>query len=373
VAYLFNLNLFSLFSYATSGNDTFNGSTGNDYLAAFDGNDVINGNAGDDILLGMEGNDSINGGTGADIMVGGLGNDTYVVDNTNDSIIEYLNEGTDLVRVAIATANGSYTLSDYLENGTLTNTVAFNLTGNGLNNTLTGNAAANILTSLGGDDILNGLGGADTLIGGVGNDTYLVDNVGDIVRELIADSGTDLVQSSVSYSLDTVNAAGVENLTLTGTVAINGTGNALANTITGNSGANVLNGGSGNDTLIGGAGNDTLTGGDGLDTFMFNTALNATSNKDTITDFLSGNDKIALENAIMTGLGLTTGQLSADQFRSGAGVSTANDSSDRVIYNTTTGALFYDADGLGGTAAIQIALMGTTIHPAITYQDIFIV
>jgi Ca2+-binding RTX toxin-like protein len=248
VAYLFNLNLFSLFSYATSGNDTFNGSTGNDYLAAFDGNDVINGNAGDDILLGMEGNDSINGGTGADIMVGGLGNDTYVVDNTNDSIIEYLNEGTDLVRVAIATANGSYTLSDYLENGTLTNTVAFNLTGNGLNNTLTGNAAANILTSLGGDDILNGLGGADTLIGGVGNDTYLVDNVGDIVRELIADSGTDLVQSSVSYSLDTVNAAGVENLTLTGTVAINGTGNALANTITGNSGANVLNGGSGNDT-----------------------------------------------------------------------------------------------------------------------------
>ena len=119
-----------------------------------------------------------------------------------------------------------------------------------------------MLTGGAGNDTLNGGAGADTLVGGLGNDTYVVDAAGDVITE-VAGEGTDSVQSSVTHVL----GATLENLTLTGTTAINGTGNTLNNIITGNSAANVLNGGAGNDTLtdsgganvfIGGTGNDTL-------------------------------------------------------------------------------------------------------------------
>jgi hypothetical protein len=88
--------------------------------------------------------------------------------------------------------------------------------------------------------------------GGAGNDTYLVDNVGDVVTEAL-NEGTDLVQSSVSFTL----GANVDNLTLTGTANLNGTGNGDANVLTGNSGNNTLDGGAGADTMVGGDGNDT--------------------------------------------------------------------------------------------------------------------
>ena len=91
----------------------------------------------------------------------------------------------------------------------------------------------------GGNDMLNGGAGADRMLGGTGNDTYVVDNVGDVVTELDGE-GTDTIQSSMSFSL--AGLAFVENLTLTGTAALNGTGNALDNVIIGNSGANVLTG-----------------------------------------------------------------------------------------------------------------------------------
>ncbi|MFD1356274.1 calcium-binding protein, partial [Methylorubrum suomiense] len=112
-------------------------------------------------------------------------------------------------------------------------------------------------------NILNGGGGADTMIGGAGSDTYIVDNIGDKAVEANGGAGTDLVIASVSYSL---GGSELENLTLTGTANLNGTGNSIANTITGNSGANILNGGGGADTMIGGAGSDT---------FVFSTALGA--------------------------------------------------------------------------------------------------
>ena len=333
----------------------------------------LTGNVANNRLTGNAANNILNGLAGADTMAGGAGNDTYVIDNVSDTVVENNNEGTDLVQVAIATAGGTFVLGNHVENATLINTVAYSLTGNDLNNILTGNAAANTLTGGIGNDNLNGLAGADTMIGGVGDDTYVVDNAGDIVRELIADAGTDLVQSSVTYSLDTVNAAGAENLTLTGTGRINGTGNGLNNTITGNSGVNILSGGAGDDTLIGGLGNDTLTGGLGADIFTFNTALNANNNRDTIIDFISGTDKIFLENAIMTGLGIATGALTADQFFASSTAVRGNDASDRIVYNTTSGALYYDADGSGSGAAVQIALIGTTIHPTLTNGDFFIV
>ncbi len=189
---------------------------------------------------GNTGDDTLNGTIGADTMVGGLGNDTYTVNHTGDIVTENLNEGTDLVNSSI-----TYTLAANVENLTLTGTTAINGSGNALNNTLTGNAAANIL---------NGGAGADTMIGGLGNDIYVVDNTGDIVTETSTlATEIDTVQSSITYSL----TANVENLILTGTSAINGTGNALNNTITGNAAANTLNGGVGTDTMIGGLGNDT--------------------------------------------------------------------------------------------------------------------
>ena len=130
--------------------------------------------------------------------------------------------------------------------------------------------------------IAGGLG-ADIMKGGDGNDTYVVDKLGDLVTELL-NQGTDTVQSSITYAL----TANVENLTLTGLTAINGTGNILANTIIGNAAANIITGGGGQDVLTGDAGNDVFVFKATTDT----TKLLATS--DVITDFTTGADHINL-------------------------------------------------------------------------------
>ena len=229
-------------------------------------NRVLTGTTGNDSLVGGAGNDNINGAAGSDTMVGGLGNDTYTIDVLTDVISENLNAGVDLVNVAVTTANGTYIVAGNVENASLINTVAYNLTGNLLDNTLTGNAAANILDG--------GLG-ADTMLGGLGNDTYLVDNIADLVTETSTlATELDTVQASISYLL----GANLEKLTLTGATAINGTGNALANTILGNSNNNILDGGVGVDSLTGGAGNDTY--------IIDLTATNAL--QDTITELAAG-------------------------------------------------------------------------------------
>ena len=124
-----------------------------------------------------------------------------------------------------------------------------------------------MLTGGAGNDTLNGGAGIDTLVGGAGNDIYVVDVLGDIVTEL-ASEGTDQVQTALTYTL----GANLENLTLTGSAAVNGTGNDLANSIVGNTANNVLTGGLGNDTLNGGAGIDTLIGGLGNDVYVVDVA-----------------------------------------------------------------------------------------------------
>ncbi len=246
------------------------GFTGTISFSGTAGNDWVKGGTGNDDLTGGNGNDYLNGGTGTDFLIGGKGNDTFVVDNIGDIIAEGLNDGIDTVESSI-----TWTLKTNLENLTLTGTTAINGTGNTLNNIITGNAADNVLTGGLGNDTLTGGAGADTLIGDAGNDSYYVDNTADSITENL-NEGTDIVFSSVTYTLTT----NVENLTLQGTTAINGTGNSLNNILIGNIGNNVLNGGAGADTLIGGKGNDSLylglndnvvdnvnyTNGDGTDT-----------------------------------------------------------------------------------------------------------
>ncbi|MBV5297750.1 MAG: M10 family metallopeptidase C-terminal domain-containing protein [Rhodoferax sp.] len=279
-----------------------------------------------------------------------------------------------------ATGTGGYTLAAKI-------VTSLNMMGDANANLLTGAKYDDILTAMGGDDwmvgnagndTLDGGAGADYMDGGLGNDTYLVDNAYDWVVESSASGGTDLVQSSVTYALP----ANVEKLTLTGTASINAYGNTLVNVLLGNTAANVLDGdagndtltgGDGNDTLIGGNGNDALSGGAGSDLFVFNFKPSASANKDTIADFQSGVDDILLSRAVFTALGSSANGLTENQFWAGAGVVKGHDADDRVVYNNTTGALYYDADGSGTGAAVQIALIGTSAHASLLFSDFQII
>ena len=245
------------------------------------GTEAINGtgNAANNTITGNSAANILNGGTGADTLIGGLGDDVYITDG-GDRIIEAADAGIDLVKSSV-----THSLSANLENLTLTGSSAINGNGNALNNKIRGNA---------GDNRLDGRTGADTLIGGAGDDIYVTDG-GDTISET-AGGGSDLVRSSVGYAL----GANLENLTLTGTAAINGTGNLRHNIITGNGAANTLDGGAGNDSLIGGRGKDLLIGASGSDRFVFNAVTESaigTKTSDVIADFAQGKDKIDL-NAI---------------------------------------------------------------------------
>lgn len=322
-------------------------------LIGSDFNDNLIGNFKDNVLNGEDGNDTLNGKEGADNMIGGLGNDTFFVNHAGDVVHEYANQGIDQVSSSI-----TYTLPANVENLVLTGLLAINGIGNDLANTLVGNAAANLLNGGDGNDTLDGKAGADTMSGRLGYDSYVVDNVGDTVIEY-SNEGTDSINSSVTYTLPT----NVENLLLIGGAAINGTGNAMANSMIGNSVNNQLNGGGGNDILNGGAGNDVLTGGTGYDVFRFTTGGQA----DTITDFDVPTDTIQLENSVFAAL-TTPGILASDQFRVGT---KALDANDFIVYNKVTGILLYDADGNGSGAAARVAIIGADLN--LTNADIVVI
>lgn len=252
-------------------------------------------------------------------------------------------------------------------------TIIENATGGSGNDRIYGNAAANILTGGAGNDVLDGRGGTDTLNGGAGNDTYIMSATGD---KIVDASGIDKIYASVTMSL--VSYSAVENLVLTGSGNISGTGNGLANILNGNGGNNVLNGVGGNDTinggvgadrLYGGLGNDNLTGGVGTDAFVFNTTLNSSSNVDTISDFSVADDTIWLENAVFKSLTKTGALASSAFFASAAGF--AHDSNDRIIYETDTGNLYYDSNGSAAGGRIMFAHLKAGL--ALTYQDFLVV
>jgi Ca2+-binding RTX toxin-like protein len=254
----------------------------------------IYGFEGDDEIHGGDNSDFIDGGTGADYMAGWGGNDTYVVDNAGDVVHEVELHGVFLGGIDTVYASINFTLPDFVENLSLmTSAGAINGAGNELDNVIHGNESGNTLTGGDGADLLIGHGGsdtlrggnqndrlfgsedndtleggsgddeldggtgADTMRGGSGNDYYQVDNIADVVTEN-ANEGIDTVYSRISFTL----GANVENLVLvSGTGAIDGTGNALGNQIFGNESANELRGNDGEDLLKGGGGADVLRGG----------------------------------------------------------------------------------------------------------------
>jgi Ca2+-binding RTX toxin-like protein len=383
------------------GNDFLYGNEGADSIKGGNGNDRLFGGAGNDFLEGGSGNDILDGETGNDTMSGGLGDDSYYMDSVGDIIQgEIITGGRDLVYSSV-----SLNLGEFLEDLILTGDGNITGAGNGLNNLLVGNNKVNILNGLAGDDILYGLNGNDTLKGGdgndylngdgkfgiadgdgvdgnstfavpspvvlgsdlmeggKGNDTYVVNIIGDVVVENVAE-GIDTVISSISYNL----GANLENLTLVGSGNITGAGNTLDNVLTGNDKVNLLNGLAGNDTIYGGGGNDTLTGstgddilvgeagndsligGVGFDRFSFGTPgqafTTATSGFDTIADFQAGTDKIQLQRSSFTALTTLAGSaLKASEFAIVTTDVAAATSAGLVVYNQTNDKLFYNANG----------------------------
>ena len=248
------------------------------------------------------------------------------------------------------------------------------INGSAGNDTLNGGAGNDTLFGGAGNDNLRGGSGIDALHGGSGNDTYVV-TAGDILVEAKA-AGIDTVRSALTWKL----GANLEHLSLVGGNAVKGIGNAAANHLTGNNAANVLNGYAGadtlrglngNDVLNGALGKDTLSGGGGQDTFVFGHALSP-ANVDTIRDFSSGIDRIRLDDDVFKAL--TAGTVLADeQFHAGAGATSAHDADDRIVYDTSSGALYYDADGINGAAATQFAILGTATHPTLAASDFVVV
>ena len=300
------------------------------------------GNALNNLITGNTGKNIIDGKEGVDTMIGGAGDDTYYVETIGDTIVENASAGNDTVYASI-----NYTLAANVEALVLQTSSSINGTGNAVNNTIIGNN---------GNNVIDGGGGADWMEGRLGNDTYVVDHAGDYVYEDIG-AGTDAVMASISYML----TGNVESLTLTGSAAINGFGNSLNNVINGNSSNNYLDGGAGQDSLVGGVGNDTLNGGlgndmldggAGADFFVFNSTLGS-ANIDRIAAFSVVDDTIYLAQSIFNAFG-GYGAIAAGAFNT---TSAPLEADDRIIFNKTTGDLFYDADGSGRNAAVQFATL----------------
>jgi len=313
------------------------------------GNDQLTAGGGDDTLLGGSGNDTLSGGAGTDSLAGGMGDDSYVVDGVTDIITETAGQGTDTVLSSV-----TFTIVPLpeIENLTLTGAANTNGTGNDANNVITGNSGKNSLVGGIGNDTLEGGAGIDSLVGGTGNDSFVVDSTTDVITEL-AGGGTDTVRSSVTFSIAAL--AQIENLTLTGTANINGTGNNLNNVITGNSGNNALNGGNGIDTLIGGAGNDTFT----VNTLTDKLVENAGEGTDTVSSSVTFdlNTVANIENLTLTGAAALngTGDNNANSItgNTGANLLIGNGGNDTLTGGT-------GVDTMRGGLGNDIYVIGTT-------------
>lgn len=324
------------------GNDTLEGGNDDDVLLGGVGNDTLIGGAGVDLLQGNEGNDQINldndlgriNLTTASLQYGasgGTGADRFIVTNTTgnfagtfsssllggqwtlqaSNLIADFDVAADLIDIS-AWINvrmfEQLLITQHMVGSTVVTTVAGGSGANSPYVTLVGVSASqlgferfqfyrhgidfygdannNIIIANSQDNLIDGRAGADRMEGQGGNDTYVVDNVGDVVVETL-NAGTDIVHSALSYEL----GANVENLLLTASSDINGTGNELSNSINGNGGNNTLRGAAGDDALAGNAGNDSLDGGHGADQMAGGSGDDiywVESTGDRVTELLNG-------------------------------------------------------------------------------------
>jgi Ca2+-binding RTX toxin-like protein len=307
--------------------DMLNGGAGQDTLDGGAGDDYLSGNTGNDSLRGGDGSDYLDGGTGADKLIGGLGDDIYIVDAKTDVVIELLGEGTDTIQTKL----GSYSIKKlpHVENMQYLGQKSFTGTGNDLDN---------VMTNGSNDDVI--------FYGGVGNDTL--------------NGGEDVVWGGGS----TLHGEVGDDLLVNGGLSFGGAGNDTLD------GGYKLYGGAGNDTLIDGI---EKTGGSGSDLFVFTTADNVYSGNDWIRDFVSGEDKIALELDHFKQLSFNNGQLGAGLFYAGAwGDWNSSNAQAKLFYDTSTGLLIYDADGptLHASQFETIIQLGNDqSHPTLTAAD----
>jgi Ca2+-binding RTX toxin-like protein len=310
----------------------------------------LTGNALAQQIMGNAGVNTLRDGGGAGDVLRGLGgDDTYRVYSSATTIVEGATQGAaDRVATAVNFALGAGVYVEIMTTNGATGTSAINLTGNALRQEIVGNDGANILND-------GGAGAADKMTGRGGNDIYRVFNSGDIIVETSASDTADRVIAAVDYRLGTgvrVELMSTENST--GVSGIDLTGNEFVQSITGNAGDNRLEGK---------GGSDTLRGLGGKDTFVFASTIGA-ANVDTIVDFNVADDRFLLSDAIFKAL--TPGLLSANAFQANT-TGLAVDADDRIIYETDTGKLFYDADGTGAGAGIQFAKLSVGL--ALTNAD----
>jgi Ca2+-binding RTX toxin-like protein len=325
--------------------DTLIGDNGTNVLNGGRGYDTLKGYGGSDTLRGEDGDDIMDGGAGYDTMFGGAGNDTYLVDSL-DWLVESGGQGFDVARTSTNFALTPGADIERLETSDPNAATNLLLYGNDSGNEIIGNA---------GHNYIDGAGGVDQMTGRAGNDTYVVDHASDQVIEN-GGQGSDGVYAYVSWTVTA--GSDVE-------VVMAASGNSM--NLTGNANGNVLRGNNASNTLNGGDGRDELTGFGGQDQFLFNTPLNAATNVDNITDFNVADDTILLNQTIFSSsLGL--GNISAGEFVIGTA---AQDANDRIIYNSNTGALFYDNDGVGGNAQVQFAELSRGL--ALTNLDFLVV
>jgi len=356
------------------------GGAGNDTLIAV-GSNTLTGSAGADTFNITSGTNTITDlGNGADIIVVSSGAAVSVTANGNFTATSAtINNGT-----AYIDANG-HTVNLALAGGS-NGWKIINSSATGV--TLVGSAHNDIIYGGSGNDTITGGGGNDLIWGGLGADLFNITSGTNSINDL--SNGTDILKVS---SGATATATAAWNFTATsatinnGTASINANGHSISLALAGgangwtltNSSAtgvsligsshnDTINGGSGNDTITGGNGNDTLFGGAGSDKFVFNVIPSAT-NHDTITDFVHGLDILQLSKTIFNHIFTWA----SNEFYSAPGAVAGHSSTDRIVYNSTTGNLYYDADGNGAGLAVLVALIGTITHPTLDWHDIQLV
>ncbi|MGO4707035.1 hypothetical protein AB4072_14800 [Microvirga sp. 2MCAF38] len=354
--------------------ENLEGGSGADWFRGDGGDNVLTGNDGNDTLIGGEGNDTLDGGAGSNTAVfSGTSAQSQITNNGDGTFTVTGPDGTDLVRDVRLLQFSDKTVA-------LWNAAPTSL---GLSTTvvaedaLTGIVASLSATDADGDALTYTLASTDGPFRLDGNNLILT---GALDFETRASHSLTVVakdayggQTSRSFTIQVADVVETTPFILTGTGGDDRLeGEAGNDVLTGLGGNDVLLGEAGNDRLSGGAGRDVLTGGSGQDVFVFDTKLSKSAsanraNQDTITDFNVNDDTIYLAKSVFTKLSKKE-VLKAGEFYVGT---KAHDQDDRIIYDKKKGALYYDADGTGSQAQIQIATLTKDLK--MTYKDFFVI